>query len=184
MAQASPFSLIDQLFDRVTSTFQPPAWLVSELQHRGVLLINHVLMQEPEAMARLARQKGRVASVQWRLFDIKLIITPAGLIDLAEPGANSDLHLAVTESSPTSLVQAVVAGEKPPVRIQGDVQFAAEINSIVDLVLWDLAKNLARSVCDGPAPTAVAAVKNPSPVLNDSLTRFPAPSIVRDKAGL
>jgi ubiquinone biosynthesis protein UbiJ len=184
MVQATPFSLVDQLFDRVTSTFQPPAWLVSELQHRGVLLINHVLMQEPEAMARLARQTGRVASVQWRLFNIKLLITPAGLIDLAEPGVASDLHLSVTESSPTSLVQAVVAGEKPPVRIEGDVQFAAEINWIVDHVRWDLEEDLARVVGDGPAHTAVQAVKSLVRGLKDFVTRFPATSIVRDKDGL
>jgi ubiquinone biosynthesis protein UbiJ len=30
---------------------QPPAWAVEETHQRMVLLINHVLMQEPEAQA-------------------------------------------------------------------------------------------------------------------------------------
>jgi hypothetical protein len=54
-----------------------PAWLVDEVQHRLVLLLNHVLMQEPEAQARLKRQAGRGA-VQWRGFTHALAATPAG----------------------------------------------------------------------------------------------------------
>jgi ubiquinone biosynthesis protein UbiJ len=37
--------------------------VVEEVQRRLVLLANHVLMQEPEAQARLARQAG----AWWRL---------------------------------------------------------------------------------------------------------------------
>lgn len=182
MAQASPFSLIDRLFDRA-SALQPPSWVVDEFQRRAVLLINHVLMQEPEAMARLARQQGRIAGVQWRLFDIKLLITPAGLLDLAPPGTVSDLLLSVTETSPVALVQAAVAGQKPPVRIEGDVQLAAEINWIADHVRWDLEEDLARLVGDGPAHALVQGAKNLARGLKDFVTRFPATSIVRDRDG-
>ncbi|MFX9915838.1 hypothetical protein ABTP64_18690, partial [Acinetobacter baumannii] len=73
---------------------------------------------------------------------------------------------------------------KPPVRIEGDVQFAAEINWIVDHVRWDLEEDLARVVGDGPAHAAVQAVKSLARGLKDFVTRFPATSIVRDKDGL
>ena len=49
--------------------FTPPAWAVEESQRRIVLLVNHVLMQEPQATARLIRQKGRVILVQWQITD-------------------------------------------------------------------------------------------------------------------
>ena len=55
--------------------------MVDEVQRRIVLLLNHILMQEPEAMARLVRQKGSVVQMQWRAFAIKLVATPAGLLD-------------------------------------------------------------------------------------------------------
>jgi ubiquinone biosynthesis accessory factor UbiJ len=42
-------------------------------------------------------------------------------------------------------------GDKPPVRIAGDVQFAAEINWLVDHVRWDLEEDLSRIVGDAPA---------------------------------
>ena len=147
----SPFPFLDGLLARVGGRLQPPHWLVDELQHRAVLFVNHVLQQEPEATARLARQKGRVALVQWRGFSLRLLITPAGLLDRADPVAPPDLTLTVTEESPFDLVQAVVKGQKPGVRIEGDVQLAADINWVVDNVRWDVEDDLARFVGDVPA---------------------------------
>jgi ubiquinone biosynthesis protein UbiJ len=151
MATPSPASLFDQLFDRVGQALQPPAWVVEEMQRRLVLLINHVLQQEPEAQARLRRQAGRLIEAQWRVFHIRLQATPAGLLDLGPIGAAPDLTLTVTEDSPWQLAQAALRGDKPPVRIAGDVQLAAEVQWLVDHVRWDLEEDLARIVGDAPA---------------------------------
>lgn len=151
MATQSPFSFLDGLFERLASGPQPPQWLVHEVQHRGVLFLNHVLMQEPQAMERLARQRGRVAHVQWRAYSVALLITPAGLLDLAPAGATPDLRLEITETSPLSLAQTALRGDKPTIRIEGDVQLAAEINWLVDHVRWDVEEDLARVIGDAPA---------------------------------
>ncbi|GAB3489956.1 hypothetical protein GCM10027399_06530 [Curvibacter fontanus] len=151
MATQSPFSLLEDVFQKLGTTLQPPAWAVQEVQRRIVLLLNHVLMQEPEAMGRLARQKGRVLLFHWREFEFKLQLTPAGLLDLAAADTPSDLTLAVTEASPLALVQAALAGDKPAVRIEGDVQLAADINWLVDHVRWDVEEDLARLIGDAPA---------------------------------
>lgn len=135
----------------------PPAWLVHEVQHRTVLFLNHVLMQEREAMDRLARQRGRVARVQWRIFSMALQVTPAGLFDLAPAEAVADLRLEVSETSPLSLAGSALRGDKPTIRIEGDVQFAAEINWLVDHVRWDVEEDMARVIGDAPA-RAVASV--------------------------
>jgi ubiquinone biosynthesis protein UbiJ len=90
MATQSPFSFLDGLFERLAAGPQPPQWLVHEVQQRLVLFLNHVLMQEREAMERLVRQRGRVARVQWRAFSMALVITPAGLLNLAAEGATPD----------------------------------------------------------------------------------------------
>ena len=55
---SSPFSFLDGLFDRIGSRLRPPTWAVHEIQQRAVLVLNHVLQQEPEAQQRLVRQKG------------------------------------------------------------------------------------------------------------------------------
>ena len=44
-------------------------------------------------MDRLVRQKGRVARVQWRVYSLALVITPAGLFNLAPEAAVPDLQL-------------------------------------------------------------------------------------------
>ena len=149
MATQSPFSFLT-----------PPAWVIDEAQHRIVLLLNHILAQEKEATARLARQKGQVVLVQWRFLSMKLVATPAGLLDLADPGAPAALSLSVTETSPIAIAQALLRGDKPGVRIEGDVQLAAEINWLADHIRWDIEEDLSRIIGDVPAHMLGRAARN------------------------
>ncbi|MDB5912835.1 MAG: hypothetical protein JWP22_1510 [Ramlibacter sp.] len=151
MAAPSPASFFDQLFGRVGEALQPPGWLVQEVQRRLVLTLNHVLQQEPEAQARLKRQAGRLVEAHWRNFSMRLLATPAGLLDLGPPEQAADLTLTLTDESPWSLAQTALRGEKPPVRIAGDVQLAAEVQWLVDHVRWDLEEDLSRIIGDAPA---------------------------------
>jgi ubiquinone biosynthesis protein UbiJ len=49
-----------------------------------VLLLNHVLMQEPEAQARAGARPGASARMaRWRMFSMRLAATPAGLLEVA-----------------------------------------------------------------------------------------------------
>lgn len=161
-------SFIDNLLGSIGERFTPPAWAVHEAQHRIVLLLNHVLMQEPQAMDRLRRQAGRIVEGRWRVFHIRLLATPAGLLDLASPAAAPDLTLTLADDSPWSLAQAALRGEKPPVRIVGDVQFAAEVNWLVDHVRWDIEEDLARLVGDAPAHAMAQAARG----MAEALRRF------------
>lgn len=151
MATQSPFSFLNGLVERVVETVQPPQWLVHETQQRVVLFLNHVLMQEKAAMERLVRQKGRVARVQWRNFNMALLITPAGLFNLAPEGATPDLLLEIADSNPLVLAKTAIRGDKPAIRIEGDVQLAADIHWLVDNVEWDVEEDLARLIGDTPA---------------------------------
>jgi ubiquinone biosynthesis accessory factor UbiJ len=162
MATSSPFSLLNSLFGDLASklpNLQPPLWAVDEAQHRLVLLLNHVLMQEPEATARLARLKGRTISLQWRNFSLAFAATPAGLLERVETHQVADLSLQIVDDSPLSLVQTVLAGGKPPIKIEGDVQLAAEINWLADHVRWDVEEDLSRIFGDAPAHAVASAAK-------------------------
>jgi ubiquinone biosynthesis protein UbiJ len=151
MATQSPASFLDQLLAKAGHALQPPAWLVEEMQRRLVLMLNHVLQQEPEAQARLKRQTGRLVEAHWRVFSVRLQATPAGLLELGSPAAVPDLTLTLTEESPWSLAQSALRGDKPAVRIAGDVQLAAEVQWLVDHVRWDLEEDLSKVVGDAPA---------------------------------
>lgn len=104
-------------------------------------------------MERLVRQKGRVARVQWRNFNMALVVTPAGLLNLAPEGATADLQLEVLDTNPLALAQTAISGGKPNLRIEGDVQLAADINWLVDNVKWDVEEDMARIMGDVPAHT-------------------------------
>ncbi|APW39435.1 hypothetical protein RD110_21285 [Rhodoferax koreense] len=168
MATQSPFPFLNDMLGKLGSGLQPPAWVVDEVQHRIVLLLNHVLMQEPEATSRLARQKGRVVLLQWRSIQLPLVATPAGLLDLAAAGDHPDLTLTITDESPLQLAQAALRGDKPNVRIAGDVQLAAEVNWLFDHVRWDLEEDLSRIVGDPVAHTIGQAARS----VGQALRRF------------
>ncbi len=176
MATQSPFSFLEDFFKNLPLP-TPPAWAIDETHRKLVLVLNHVLMQEPQAMQRLVRQSGRVVLTQWRSFTFKILITPAGLLDLAEEGATSDLTLVLTEESPFALAQSMLKGAKPPVRIEGDVQLAAEVNWLTDNVRWDVAEDLSRIVGDAPSHMLVEAARKVSGALRDFLGQR-----VKDKA--
>lgn len=157
MAQ-SPFSFLNDLAARGPAALQAPPWMVDEVQQRLVLLLNHVLMKEPQATARLARVAGRTLSFSWRQFSIGLTVTPAGLLDRVADLPSPDLSLTLTDESPLTLARAVLAGDKPAVRIEGDVMLAAEVNWLVDHVRWDIEDDLARLLGDAPARALVQGV--------------------------
>jgi ubiquinone biosynthesis protein UbiJ len=117
-------------------------------------------MQEPQAMERLIRQKGRVVRMQWRSFTFKVLVTPAGLLDVAPQDAQADLSLVITEESPFAIAQELMQGGKPAVRIEGDVQLAAEVSWLIDHVRWDLEEDLARVMGDAPAHTLVQGARS------------------------
>ena len=144
MNNTFPFSFLESIATR----FQPPDWVIGETQQRLVLFLNHVLMQEKEAQDRLARKKGSVLHIRWGLFALDLLITPAGLLDKASSAAKPDLLIAVAVDSPRVLLQSVMAGKPPPVKIEGDVQLAAELGWLAENLRWDFEEDLSRVLGD------------------------------------
>lgn len=172
MNNTSPFSFLQSLATR----FQPPAWVVDEGQQKIVLFLNHVLMQEKEAQNRLLRKKGSVVHVRWGVFALDLLITPAGLLDRATPGSKPDLLLAVAAESPSIVLQSVLAGKAPPVKIEGDVQLAAELGWLADNLRWDVEEDLSRLIGDVPAHTLAGFARQALAGLRQFLAQAPAPA--------
>jgi ubiquinone biosynthesis protein UbiJ len=137
-----------------------------------VLFLNHVLMSEPEAMARLARQKGQRIELVWDRLQLQLTPTPAGLLERGR-FEGFDLRLTVTEESPIAIASALARGDKPKVRIEGDVQLAAEINWLIDHVRWDAEEDLARLLGDAPAHTLVQAARQAMAALRSFVAQRP-----------
>ena len=159
MASALPLSEISAQVSQFVMKLQPPLWLVQELQDNLVSVLNHVLSQEQAAVERLRRQQGRRVEISWRNQRLLWLITPAGLLERTEAIPAADLRVHVNEESPLALVQGLRQGQKPAMRIEGDVMLAADINWLVDHVRWDAEEDLSRLVGDAMAHKLVGIAK-------------------------
>lgn len=166
-----PRNLFEGLAGAIANGPKPPQWMVQEMQQRLVLLLNHVLMQEAAATERLKPRTGRVVRVQWRSFVVALKVTPAGMFDLAELSATPDLHFEVSESSPLAIAQAALRGDRPPVRIDGDVNFASDLQWLADNLRWDIEDDLARVIGDVPAHTLAGIARSASAALRSFVSK-------------
>ncbi len=171
MNNTSPFSFLQSLVGQL----KPPEWLVQEGQQRLVLLLNHILMQEKEAMSRLARKKGSVIHLRWGAFALDILLTPAGLTDRAPAGLTPDLTLTVALQAPWELAQSLLEGKAPPVKIEGDVQLAAEVGWLADNLRWDIEEDLSRIVGDVPAHAMVEAGQRVVAALREFIAKAPRP---------
>ena len=171
MKTTSPFSFLESFAKHL----QPPTWLVAEGQQRLVLFLNHVLMQEKEAQTRLARKKGSVIHLRWGAFALDLLITPAGLTDRATSALPADLTLSVAMEAPWVVAQSVLEGKAPPVKIEGDVQLAAELGWLADNLRWDVEEDLSRIIGDVPAHAIAGAGQRLLAALRDFAASAPRP---------
>jgi ubiquinone biosynthesis protein UbiJ len=151
MAIASSLADVSARLSGFMLAFRLPDWLLHELQDKLVLLLNHVLAQEPAASERLRRQQGQCVQVSWRDYRLQWTITPAGLLTRADADTPADLHLHINQDQPLTLLQTLAKGEKPAMRIDGDVMLAADINWLVDHVRWDMEEDLSRVFGDAMA---------------------------------
>jgi ubiquinone biosynthesis protein UbiJ len=135
--------------------FQPPPWLLQELQQKWVLFINHVLLASPEALPLTRALSGRSVQLRWQSLTMNWVFTPAGLLEPSDPARPADLTLSLGELGLSDLAEHLLRGQRPPLRIEGDVEMAAGINWLVDHVRWDYREDLARLVGDAPAQALV-----------------------------
>ena len=153
-----PFTPPIAWLEQLLSGLRPPAWLQDELENRLVLLLNHVLQQEPEAMARLKRQTGQAVRLCWGAVSLTLQATSAGLLERCGPDAAPALTITVQDDA-LSLGRRLMAGERPAVDVQGDVQLAAEVAWLADNVRWDVQEDLSRLLGDAPAHVLMEALR-------------------------
>lgn len=139
-----------------------PSWPRAFAEERLILIANHLLASESVATERLRRHVGRSITVQiearlpfqrqaaaapawcWQ-------VTPAGLLEVSAgeaPGAGG-LTVALDLQAPAAVLRRLLGGQRPPMTIQGDAAFAADVAWLIDNLRWDVEDDLAR-VVGGP----------------------------------
>lgn len=191
MTHTPPFSRPSlpglSLLQNLAESVQPPDWVIDETQNRLVLLLNHVLMQEPQAMDRVRRQQGKSARLVWGRFELTLQASPAGLLSrqpyplpVGAAAVQPDLTVTLTQTALPTVVVAALRGEKPAVRIEGDVQLAAEVAWLTDNVRWDIEEDLSRVLGDAPAYALVKALGGAKVAVQSFVVRMPQPFARQD----
>ena len=131
---------------------------------RLTLLVNHLLAAEPMATQRLLPHSGKCVQVEladWpSLLPLPPVVvfrvTPAGLLEQGDEPASTaapaiaDLQLRIAAANPALLMLRLAAGDRPAVEVQGDAQFAADVNWLAENLRWDLEGDMARIL--GPLP--------------------------------
>ena len=128
--------------------------LAPAVMERLTLVVNHVLGAEPAATERLSPHAGRTIELTlagWpRLLPappaMAFRVTPAGMLEWAglEAQGAADLTVRLDASNPALLMVRAVAGELPPVAIDGDAQLAGDVNWLLQNLRWDVAADLER----------------------------------------
>lgn len=128
--------------------------LAPAVMERLTLVINHVLAGEPVAVERLRPHSGRTLELMVEHWPSLLPappvmafrITPAGLLEWCGLGHDASVDLAVRldGSNPALLVARALAGDMPPLAVDGNAQLAADVNWLVQNLRWDVAADLER----------------------------------------
>ncbi len=125
---------------------------------RATLVANHVIAAEPEAVRRLVPHAGRHLTLHldgWpsalpRLPALRFAVTRAGLLEWCRDEEGPvDLAVRVDAANPAALAARWAAGQRPRIDLDGDAQFAADLDWLVEHLRWDVEDDLARTV--GPA---------------------------------
>ena len=128
------------------------ALLAPALMDRLVLVVNHVLSAEPQAVQRLLPHRDRVLRLdllQWpRLLPVPpplaFKVTPAGLVEWCSEPVDADLRVRLEAGNPAALAFKVLTGEMPALVIEGDAQLAADVDWLLKNLRWDVADDLDR----------------------------------------
>ncbi len=128
------------------------AILAPALMDRLVLVVNHVLAAEPQAVERLLPHRGRVLRLDLlqlpRLLPapppLAFVVTPAGLVEWCREPVDADLRVRLEAGNPAALAFKLLTGEMPALVIEGDAQLAADVDWLLKNLRWDVADDLDR----------------------------------------
>lgn len=155
----------------------PFTWLGPLVLPRLTLLLNHVVSSEPVASGKLQPHAGRTIDLQWTSTfspplprfllpadgsqgllppSMRFVITPAGLFELVESGdglppSADGLTLTIELSDPLTMARQLLTGQRPDVRIEGDVALAEVASWLMNHLRWDIQDDVARLMGNAPA---------------------------------
>jgi ubiquinone biosynthesis accessory factor UbiJ len=120
-------------------------------------LINHLLVQEPWAMKKLARHAGKVARIDTGLAALQLRIGVDGLLEnAADDAPNVTIRMKLSD---LPLMMQNRERAFSYVQVEGDAEFANAVSQVSQGVRWEAEDDLARLVGDIAARRIVSGAR-------------------------
>jgi ubiquinone biosynthesis protein UbiJ len=153
-----------------------PAGLLSQALTRLVCLVfNHLLAQQVASKNRLQKDSGKVVCIQVEPITLVFRVDEQGYFQ----SANAANGLEVIPTTEISMDWAdLIGGVSTPskmsrkAKIEGDMDFAQVVSSVLNDLSWDPERDLARIVGDTQAVWIMKALTGVGTNLKDLLARF------------
>jgi ubiquinone biosynthesis protein UbiJ len=126
--------------------------LAPAVAERLTLMANHLLGAEAVACEKLRPHAGRtlvLKAVNWPSLlppppALAWRVTPAGLLEWCgtDVPTTADLSALIEAGNPALVMGRMLLGDRPAVQIEGDAQFAADVNWLLANLRWDVAGDL------------------------------------------
>ena len=84
--------------------------------------------------------------------------------------------LSLAPESPWGVLQSALAGKAPPLKIEGDVQLAADVGWLAENLRWDAEEDLSRLIGDAPAHALAEGGRRLAAGLKQLLAKGPFPA--------
>ncbi|MCB6183832.1 hypothetical protein LIN78_09765 [Leeia sp. TBRC 13508] len=120
------------------------------LRQSGYLVVHHLLGQQPELLANLQPFAGKTVRVQLSPLEMDLFIHPDGALSRIDSPVVVDATLSCAFSELPKLL-GDEATRRTAFRIEGDVQLAHAMGTVLQSLRWDATADLATVVGDAAA---------------------------------
>ena len=176
-----------KILSEMKDKFEPLAASMENFSHelsrplraKLLLVVNHVVAQNADAIAHLKPFAGRKVVLETPFWTWPLTVTPAGMFEESDLASgvddapielvDGDLKVKMKISSPTALFEALLKGRRPPVDIEGSADFAAVFAWLSENLRWDYEKDVSQFLGDSPMPMLVEQLKTGVELFRDFL---------------
>lgn len=131
------------------------ATLDQVLQSPWARWINRILADYPDARERLTPHAGKVARFQSGPFDLALMVTADGAVEVASRQAPIDLDVRIPPALLPRLARRDESAERE-IAFDGDSALGAEIRFLSRHLKWDVEADIGKALGDGVAADIVA----------------------------
>ncbi len=170
---ASPPELFVRFASRLFSS--PLDFASATVSQMVCLVLNHLLNQQQESKRRLQSEAGKLVAISIAPVSLNLRVNQAGYFQSAEPNNNvgelADTRISMewadligSVSNPNSISRKAV--------IEGDMDFAQTVSSVLNNLTWDPEHDLARVLGDAQAVWVMNALSAFGTNARDVVQRF------------